>query len=70
MEPNRPVQSLDMHELQHTDSHLADIAKFDGSFAPSARPVDPLAYPWYKDSDYLTGGWLDPSIWRAAVCQA
>lgn len=44
-----------------------DVAKFDGSFAPKARPTEPLSGPWYKNRDYLIGGWSDPSVWKAAV---
>ncbi|KAE8381780.1 hypothetical protein BDV26DRAFT_289208 [Aspergillus bertholletiae] len=46
------------------------IAKFDGSFAPKARPSEPLSCPWYTNRDYLVGGWSDPSIWKAAFIEA
>ncbi|KAE8420052.1 aquaporin-like protein [Aspergillus pseudocaelatus] len=47
-----------------------DVAKFDGSFAPKARPTEPLSGPWYTNRDYLIGGWSDPSIWKAAFIEA
>lgn len=69
-EPNEPVPNRDGRDLKYADSHLTDIAKFDGSFAPTARPVEPLHRPWYKDREYLIGGWLNPSVWKAAVSLA
>lgn len=70
LEPNEPVPNRDGRELQYADSHLTDIAKFDGSFAPTARPIEPLHRPWYKDREYLVGGWSDPAVWKAAVRHA
>ena len=44
-----------------------NVARFDGSFAPHARPEQARVKPWYKDRDYFLSGWTDKSIWKAAV---
>ncbi|KAM4068042.1 major intrinsic protein domain-containing protein [Hirsutella rhossiliensis] len=46
------------------------LANFDGSFLPSARPERTPVVPYYKNREYLFGGWLDSSIWRSAVIEA
>jgi len=44
------------------------VAKFDGSFASGVRPGQPPSLPWYQTREYVTAGWTDFSIWKAAVC--
>ncbi|KFA68151.1 hypothetical protein S40285_08835 [Stachybotrys chlorohalonatus IBT 40285] len=52
-----------------TTSRSANIAVFDGSFAPSARPTISAAKPWYKDRDYYFKGWSSRQIWKAAFVE-
>jgi hypothetical protein len=49
-----------------TTDQQTNLAAFDGSFAPSARPLK-RAKPWYKDQDYFMEGWTSLNIWKAAV---
>ncbi|KOS20620.1 putative aquaporin TIP4-1 [Escovopsis weberi] len=50
--------------------HPVDVAKFDGSFAPNARPIGPaLDVPWYRNREYLLGGWSNTSVWKAAMIE-
>jgi hypothetical protein len=68
-----------MSEPDATPRHTEDsaridgrmsVASFDGSFAPLVRPSGHRRVPWYRDREYFLGGWLDPSIWKAAVSSA
>jgi hypothetical protein len=59
--------SLDELEQANAARHSVAVpsvsgAKFDGSFAPAARPA---ARPSLRE--YFLGGWIDISIWKAAV---
>ncbi|KAH7317162.1 aquaporin-like protein [Stachybotrys elegans] len=45
-----------------------NVATFEGSFAPSARPPQRLK-PWYKDRDYFLDGWTSKYIWKAAFVE-
>lgn len=42
-------------------------ADFAGSFAPATRPTEARVRPWYKDREYLLGGWTDVRMWKSAV---
>ncbi|KEY74839.1 hypothetical protein S7711_11047 [Stachybotrys chartarum IBT 7711] len=48
----------------------ANIAVFDGSFAPSARPTVSADKPWYNDRDYFVKGWTSRQIWKAAFVES
>lgn len=53
----------------HKAVQSANLAKFEGSFAASARPTTVRVKPWYADRDYFLQGWTSPAIWKAAVGQ-
>jgi hypothetical protein len=63
------------HEARHEDRKVAtlrrqasnSVAAFEGSFAPNARPTEKVSAPWWRDREYLLGGWTDTDIWKAAV---
>ncbi|PHH87314.1 hypothetical protein CDD83_9041 [Cordyceps sp. RAO-2017] len=45
------------------------LASFEGSFVPSARPVEARTVPWFRDREYLVGGWRTASVWRSALVE-
>lgn len=56
-------QTLSMAKLVKRDD-----GQFPGSFAGTLRTKkDCHLIPWYRRREYFTEGWLDASIWRAAV---
>lgn len=60
---------LDQEQAQAQAIHPVAVAKFDGSFAPNARPIAPTTdVPWYRNREYLLSGWTNEYVWKAAVC--
>lgn len=54
-------ESTNLHRVPTLD------ASFDASFAPAGRPAVKSTVPWFRDREYLLGGWTNASIWRSAV---
>ncbi|PNY27207.1 Aquaporin PIP2-7 [Tolypocladium capitatum] len=72
MRRRRPCLRMQSLRLERTNADgLVDrklqIASFNGSFVPLARPAEAPVLPWYRDQAYFLGGWLQPSIWKSAA---
>ncbi|UNI13829.1 hypothetical protein JDV02_000532 [Purpureocillium takamizusanense] len=52
------------------DQQRLQVASFDASFVPSARPAVSRSIPFYRDRSYYLDGWLDSSIWKSAFIEA
>ncbi|KAK0392737.1 hypothetical protein NLU13_2232 [Sarocladium strictum] len=66
MVPDNTDTEADTATSGHPSAFKPAEADFAGSFAPATRPTDVRDRPWYRDGEYLLGGWGDVKMWKSA----